>query len=188
MASSGSMTRPPYADKVDMPNKRGWASLNNYPKKDVKIPTCWCEDECLVKVSRDRGKAWTEGRRFFVCPNYKYDKKHPYAVGRERSPSPPPLCGYFSWIDDKVPKDVKYAQDLERCKKQFQLEQNRLLNEKYEAKEKEAEERRKRQMDTERKEAEAREGDRARKLARARAARAEDEARDKKGKGPMFPY
>ena len=86
MASSGSMSRPPCVDQDDMPNKQMWVSLDKITEKDVKIPTCWCEDECVVRVSKDRKKAWTEGRRFFVCPSYAYDWKHPNIVGHDRSP------------------------------------------------------------------------------------------------------
>ena len=53
------------------------ASLDKVKEKDVNIPPCWCGDVCKVKVSTDRMKSWTEGRRYFVCPNYAYDRALP---------------------------------------------------------------------------------------------------------------
>ena len=46
-------------------------------EKDVNIPPFWYGDVCKVKVSTDRKKAWTEGRRYFVCSNYAYDRALP---------------------------------------------------------------------------------------------------------------
>ncbi|XBI23992.1 hypothetical protein VPH35_049134 [Triticum aestivum] len=73
MASSCSMTRPLCANQEDMPNKWEDASLDKVKEKDVNILPCWCGDVCKVKVSTDRKKSWTEGRRYFVYPNYAYD-------------------------------------------------------------------------------------------------------------------
>ena len=87
MASSGSMTRPPCGNQEDMPNKWQNASLDKVKEKDVKIPPCWCEDVCKVKVSTDRKKSWTEGRRYFVCPNYAYDRALPTNAYDQ-----PPVC------------------------------------------------------------------------------------------------
>ena len=77
MASSGSFMRPPCANEEDMPDKRIPSSLDNKKDTFVRRPTCWCEDPCLLKVSTDRKKAWTEGRRFFMCPNYEHDRARP---------------------------------------------------------------------------------------------------------------
>ncbi|KAF7031463.1 hypothetical protein CFC21_042789 [Triticum aestivum] len=77
MASSGSMTRPPCAHHEDMPHKWKDASLDKVKEKDVKIPPYWCGDVCKVKESTDRKKSWTEGRRYFVCPNYAYNRALP---------------------------------------------------------------------------------------------------------------
>ena len=77
MASSGSLTRPPCTDEEDMPDKRMEASLDKKKDAHVKTPTCWCGDVCLLKVSTDRKKAWTEGRRYFICPNYAHDRATP---------------------------------------------------------------------------------------------------------------
>ncbi|XBJ16320.1 hypothetical protein VPH35_007984 [Triticum aestivum] len=77
MASSGSMTRPLCANQEYMPNKWEDASLDKVKEKHVNIPPCWCGDVCKVKVSTDRKKSWTKGRRYFVCPNYAYDRALP---------------------------------------------------------------------------------------------------------------
>ena len=77
MASSGSLTRPPCADEEDMPNKRRGATLDKKKDAHVKTPTCWCDDVCVLKVSTDRKKSWTEGRRFFIFPNYEHDRAAP---------------------------------------------------------------------------------------------------------------
>jgi hypothetical protein len=77
MASSGSMTRPPCANREDMPDKWTDAKLDKVKDKDMRTPSCWCGDVCKVKVSTDRKKSWTEGRRYFVCPNYAYDRPRP---------------------------------------------------------------------------------------------------------------
>ena len=53
-----------------MPKTWMEARLDKEKEKDVPTPPCWCGDVCKVKVSTDRKKSWTEGRRFFVCPNY----------------------------------------------------------------------------------------------------------------------
>ena len=87
MASSGSMTRPPCANREDMPKKWGDTKLDKVKKNDMKTPSCWCGDVCKVKVSTNLKKSWTEGRRFFVCPNYAHDRARPtnaYHV--------PPVC------------------------------------------------------------------------------------------------
>jgi hypothetical protein len=87
MASSGSILRPSCADRDDMPNKWKEATLDKTKDKDLITPPCWCGDVCKVKVSTDRKKSWTEGRRFFVCPNYAHDRRRPtnaYDV--------PPVC------------------------------------------------------------------------------------------------
>ena len=80
MASYGSFTRPPCANEEDMPDKRIPASLDSKKDASVRRPTCWCEDPCLMKVSTDRKKSWTEGRRFFMCPNYEHDRARPANV------------------------------------------------------------------------------------------------------------
>ena len=77
MASSGSVTRPPCANREDMPDKWTDAELDKVKDKDMRTPSCWCGDVCKVKVSTDRKKSWTEGRRYFVCPNYAYDRPRP---------------------------------------------------------------------------------------------------------------
>ncbi|KAF7104285.1 hypothetical protein CFC21_105195 [Triticum aestivum] len=77
MASSDSTTRPRCADQEDMPSKWEEARLDKTKEKDVKTPSCWCADECKVRVSTDRKKSWTEGRRYFVCPNYAHDRVRP---------------------------------------------------------------------------------------------------------------
>ena len=89
MASSGSVTRPrpPCADRDDMPKTWREAKLDQEKEKDVPTPPCWCGDVCKVKVSTDCRKAYTEGRRFFLCPNYAHDRARPahaYDV--------PPVC------------------------------------------------------------------------------------------------
>ncbi|KAF6989375.1 hypothetical protein CFC21_025819, partial [Triticum aestivum] len=68
MASSGSRTRPACADQEDMPKTWMEASLDKEKEKDVPTPTCWCADVCKLKVSTDRNKSWTEGRRFSCVP------------------------------------------------------------------------------------------------------------------------
>ncbi|KAF7075615.1 hypothetical protein CFC21_080375 [Triticum aestivum] len=80
MASSGSMTRPPCANREDTPDKWTDAELDKVKDKDMRTPSCWCGDVCKVKVSTDRKKSWTEGRRYFVCPNYAYDRPRPAHV------------------------------------------------------------------------------------------------------------
>ena len=77
MASSGSRTRPACADQEDMPKTWMEARLDKEKEKDVPTPPCWCGDVCKLKVSTDRNKSWTEGRRFFVCPNYAHDRRRP---------------------------------------------------------------------------------------------------------------
>ena len=77
MASSGSVTRPLCANCEDMPDKWTYAELDKVKDKDMRTPSCWCGDVCKVKVSTDRKKSWTEGRRYFVCPNYAYDRPRP---------------------------------------------------------------------------------------------------------------
>ncbi|KAM3369907.1 hypothetical protein ACQJBY_017656 [Aegilops geniculata] len=186
MSSSSSMTRPPCADHEDMPNKWENTKLDEVKEKDMKTPSCWCGDVCKVKVSTDRNKSWTEGRRFFVCPNYAHDRVLP-TNAYDVPPSPPPLCKYFTWIDQDVPEDIKKDQyrDCLRRQQLFEEAFQRGLDEEHRQKEKM--ERKKREEERARKEKAAREEERARKLARARDAQEEDEARYKKGKGPMFP-
>ena len=77
MASSGSRTRPACADQEDMPKTWMEARLDkeNEKEKDVRTPPCWCGDVCKLKVSTHRKKSGTEGRRFFVCPNYTHDRE-----------------------------------------------------------------------------------------------------------------
>ena len=77
MASSGSAMRTPGANHEDMPDKWTDAELDKVKDKDMRTPSCWCGDVCKVKVSTDRKKSWTEGRRYFVCPNYAYDRPRP---------------------------------------------------------------------------------------------------------------
>ena len=77
MASSSSVTRPPCSNREDMPDKWTDAELDKVKDKDMRTPSCWCGDVCKVKVSTDRKKSWTEGRRYFVCPNYAYDRPRP---------------------------------------------------------------------------------------------------------------
>ena len=77
MASSGSRTRPTCADQEDIPKTWMEARLDKEKEKDVPTPPCWCGDVCRLKVSTDRKKSWTEGRRFFVCPNYAHDRRRP---------------------------------------------------------------------------------------------------------------
>ncbi|KAM3389635.1 hypothetical protein ACQJBY_011655 [Aegilops geniculata] len=212
MSSSGSMTRPPCADREDMPNKWQKAKLDGVKEKDMKTPSCWCGDVCKVKVSTDRKKSWTEGRRLFVCPNYAHDRALPtnaydvppiwsksnlkFCPTSTHNPnnkfvypmqSPPPLCKYFTWIDQDVPEDVKKDQHRDCLRRQRLFEEafQRGLDEEHRQKEKM--ERKKHEEERARKEKAAREEERARKLARARDAQEEDEARYKKGKGPMFP-
>ncbi|KAM3333891.1 hypothetical protein ACQJBY_028762 [Aegilops geniculata] len=186
MSSSGSMTRPPCADREDMPNKWENAKLDEVKEKDMKTPSCWCGDVCKVKVSTDRKKSWTEGRRFFVCPNYAHDRALP-TNAYDVPPSPPPLCKYFTWIDQNVPEDAKKDQYRDCLGRQRLFEEafQRGLDE--ERRRKEKMERKKREEERACKKKAAREEERARKLARARDAQEEDEARYKKGKGPMFP-
>ncbi|XBI14532.1 hypothetical protein VPH35_057105 [Triticum aestivum] len=183
MASSGSMTRPPCANQEDMPNKWEDASLDKVKEKDVNIPPCWCGDVCKVKVSTDRKKSWTEGRRYFVCPNYAYDRALPTNT-YDQPPSPPPLCKYFTWIDLEVPEDVKkdQYQDCLRRRRRFEESFRRGLEE--ERRQKERMERKKREEERARQAKLAREEERARKLAKAREAQEEDSTRDKKGKWP----
>ncbi|KAF7075717.1 hypothetical protein CFC21_080472 [Triticum aestivum] len=77
MASSGSMTRAPCANREDMPNKWTDAELDKVKDRDMRTPSCWCGDVCKVKVSTNCKKSRTEGRRYFVCPNYAYDRPCP---------------------------------------------------------------------------------------------------------------
>ncbi|XBH89069.1 hypothetical protein VPH35_081043 [Triticum aestivum] len=197
MDSSGSVMRPPCANREDMPDKWTDAELDKVKDKDMRTPSCWCGDVCKVKVSTDRNKSWTEGRRYFVCPNYSYDHPRPahaYDV-------PPVSCSssnmsstiesillmttfYFTWIDQNVPEDVKKDQlrDCLRRQRLFEEAFQRGLDE--ERREKERMERKKREEERARKEKIARQEERARKLARAREAQEEDEAHDKKGKWP----
>ncbi|KAF7012727.1 hypothetical protein CFC21_026886 [Triticum aestivum] len=183
MASSGSRTRPPCADQEDMPKTWLEACLDKEKEKDVPTPPCWCGDVCKLKVSTDRNKSWTEGRRFFVCPNYAHDRRRP-TNAYDIPPSPPPLCKYFTWIDHEVPKDVQEDQRADWLRRQRRFEESFARGLKQERREKEARERKKREQERARKEKAARQEERARKLARARDAREEDEACDKKGKWP----
>ena len=77
MASSGSMMRPPCGNREDMPDKWTDTELDKVKDRDMRTPSCWCGDVCKVKVSTDRKKSWTEGRRYFVCPNYAYNRPRP---------------------------------------------------------------------------------------------------------------
>ncbi|KAF7033606.1 hypothetical protein CFC21_044691, partial [Triticum aestivum] len=142
-----------------------------------------CADVCKLKVSTDRNKSWTEGRRFFVCPNYAHDRRRP-TNAYDIPPSPPPLCKYFTWIDHEVPKDVQEDQRRDWLRRQRLFEESYARGLEREHREKEARERKKREEERARKEKEARQEERARKLVRARDAREEDEAREKKGKWP----
>ncbi|XBI11915.1 hypothetical protein VPH35_138871 [Triticum aestivum] len=56
MASSGSMTRPPCANREDMPDKWTDAELDKVKDKDMRTPSCWCGDVCKVKISTGRKK------------------------------------------------------------------------------------------------------------------------------------
>ncbi|KAI5008625.1 hypothetical protein ZWY2020_009673 [Hordeum vulgare] len=87
MASSGTLMRPPCTDQEDMPKKWMEDELDKTKEKDVSTPPCWCGDVCKVKVSIDRKKEWTEGRRFFVCPNYAHDRARP-----SNAYDLPPVC------------------------------------------------------------------------------------------------
>ncbi|KAI4994516.1 hypothetical protein ZWY2020_034157 [Hordeum vulgare] len=87
MASSSSMMRPPCADQEDMPKTWKEAELDKIKEKDVPTPQCWCDDVCKVNVVTDRKKEWTEGRRFFVCPNYAHDRARP-----SNAYDLPPVC------------------------------------------------------------------------------------------------
>ncbi|XBI21645.1 hypothetical protein VPH35_062746 [Triticum aestivum] len=212
MASSGSMTRPPCADREDMLNKWENAKLDEVKEKDMETPSCWCGDVCKVKVFTDCKKSWTEGRRFFVCPNYAHDRALPtnaydvppvwsksnlkFCPTSTQNPnnkfvypmqSPPPLCKYFTWIDQDVPEDVKKDQyrDCLRRQRLFEEAFQRGLDEEHRRKEKM--ERKKCEEERACKEKAAREEERARNLARAHDAQEEDGERYKKGKGPMFP-
>ncbi len=60
MASSGSMTRPPCANREDMLDKWTEAKLDKVKDKDMRTPSCWCGDVCKVKESTDRKKSWTD--------------------------------------------------------------------------------------------------------------------------------
>nr|XP_045084680.1 wall-associated receptor kinase-like 8 [Aegilops tauschii subsp. strangulata] len=51
------------ADQEDMPKTWMEARLDKEKEKDVPTPPCWCGDVCKLKVSTDRKKSWTEGRR-----------------------------------------------------------------------------------------------------------------------------
>ncbi|XBI48404.1 hypothetical protein VPH35_112155 [Triticum aestivum] len=181
MASSGSRTRLACADQEDMPKTWMEAGLDKEKEKDVPTPPCWCGDVCKLKVSTDRKKSWTEGRRFFVCPNYAHDRRRP-TNAYDIPPSPPPLCKYFTWIDHEVPKVVQEDRDYLRRQRLFEESFARGLE--HERREREKNERKKREQERAHKEKEARQEERARKLARAHDAQEEDEARDKKGKWP----
>ncbi|XBI77991.1 hypothetical protein VPH35_087763 [Triticum aestivum] len=183
MASSDSTTRPRCADQEDMPSKWEEARLDKTKEKDVKTPSCWCADECKVKVSTDRKKSWTEGRRYFVCPNYAHDRARP-TNANDIPPSPTPLCKYFTWIDHEVPEDVQKDQLQDFLRRQRRFEESLQRAEDEERRERERKERKKREEERARKEKAACQDERARKLARARDAQEEDEARDKKGKWP----
>ncbi|KAI4995832.1 hypothetical protein ZWY2020_037920 [Hordeum vulgare] len=98
--------------------------------------------------------------------------------------SPPPLCKYFTWIDQEVREHVQEDQHRDDMWRQHLFNEALAREEKRERREKEKKERKKREDEKKRKEKEARKEERARKLARARDAQVEDEARDKKGKGP----
>ncbi|KAF7030377.1 hypothetical protein CFC21_041920 [Triticum aestivum] len=148
MASSGSMRRPPCADCEHMSNKWGEAKFDKMKEKDMKTPPCWCGYVCKVKVSTDRKKSWTEGRRFCVCPNYAHDRVLPtnaYDVppvwsksnlnfGSTSShnakkknvfhmQSPPPLCKYFTWIGQDVTEDVQKDQYRDFLRRQRLFEE-----------------------------------------------------------------
>ncbi|XBH88200.1 hypothetical protein VPH35_075505 [Triticum aestivum] len=183
MASSGSMTRPPCANREDIPKTWIEAKLDKNKEKDLPTPPCWCGDVCKVKVSTDRKKSRTEGRRFFVCPNYAHDRVRP-TNAYDRPPSPPPLCKYFTWIDHEVPKDVQEDQYQDCMRRQRLFEESFARGLERERREKESYKRKKHEEEKARKEKKAREEERARKRARARDAQEEDEARDKKGKWP----
>ncbi|XBH66172.1 hypothetical protein VPH35_119624 [Triticum aestivum] len=185
MASSGSMTRPSCANQEDMPNKWQNASLDKVKEKDVKISPCWCGDVCKMKVSTNRKKSWTEGRRYFVCPNYAYDRALP-TNAYDQPPSPPPLCKYFTWIDHEVPEDVQIDQYQDCLRRQRLFEESFRRGLEEERRRKERMERKKREEERAGQAKLAHEEERARKLAKAREAQEEDEARDKKGKWPRM--
>ncbi|KAE8785242.1 hypothetical protein D1007_41077 [Hordeum vulgare] len=159
------------------------AELDQVKEKDVPTQSCWCGDVCKVKVSNNRKKEWTEGLRFFVCPNYAYDKPRP-TNAYDVPPSPPPLCKYFSWLDHEVPQHIQEAQYRDAMWRQCLFNESLARKEERERREKEKKEKKKREEEKKRKDKKARQEERARKLARARDAQAEDEARDKKGKWP----
>ncbi|KAE8811595.1 hypothetical protein D1007_11368 [Hordeum vulgare] len=163
MASSGTLMRPPCTDQEDMPKKWMEDELDKTKEKDVSTPPCWCGDVCKVKVSIDRKKEWTEGRRFFL---------------------PPPLCNYFTWIDEEVPQHVQEDQYRDAMWRQRLFNESLACEEERECREKENKERKKRDEEKKRKEKQACQEERARKLSRARDAQVEDEALDKKGKWP----
>ena len=180
MASSGSMTRPSCADREDMPNK--WKNAKLDVRRLFVCPN-YAHDRALPRNAYDVPPVWSKSNLKF-CPTSTHNPNNKFVYPMQ---SPPPLCKYFTWIDQDVLEDVKkdQYQDCLRRQRRFEEAFQRGLDE--ERRQKEKMERKKREEERACKEKAAREEERASKLARARDAQEEDEARYKKGKGPMFP-
>jgi hypothetical protein len=85
--ASGSTDRPPCADQGDRP-RSAYRTAEAHGKV---VPTCWCNDPCIVKESQDFG-SHTRGRKFFMCPNYSRSPERP----RNRFDTPPVSFKAFS--------------------------------------------------------------------------------------------
>ena len=89
MASSKPSDRPPCADSLDWSREANRCSTEADPldplPRGLVIPTCWCDDPCVLKVSTDN--SYTRGRRFFMCVNYNRSSVCPHNTYDH-----PPVC------------------------------------------------------------------------------------------------
>ncbi|KAI4992537.1 hypothetical protein ZWY2020_057592 [Hordeum vulgare] len=129
----------------------------------------------------DTPKTWKEAELDTIK---KKDVPTPQCWCGDVYKSPPPLCKYFTWIDQEVPEHVQEDQYREAMWREHLLNEALAREEERERREKEKKECKKREDEKKCKEKEARKEERARNFARARDAQAKDEARDKKGKWP----
>ena len=97
--------------------------------------------------------------------------------------SPPPLCKYFTWIDDEVPEDVQKDQYQDCLRRQRRFEESFRRGLEEERRQKERMERKKREEERAHQAKLAHEEERARKLAKAREAKEEDSHVTRRGNG-----
>uniref|UniRef100_A0A8I6WF42 Uncharacterized protein n=1 Tax=Hordeum vulgare subsp. vulgare TaxID=112509 RepID=A0A8I6WF42_HORVV len=86
----------PCSDQRIRPKKMKSACM----PRGVEAVRCWCGDLCKVKEVTDFSDLL--GMKFFMCANYEFDPAESISA-YIRSPSPPPLCMYYLWIDMEMP-------------------------------------------------------------------------------------